>query len=66
MLKGYLQTHDIEFEDKKADQDQSIAKELYELSGQLGVPFTVIEKDDGTKEKVLGFDRAKINSVLGL
>ncbi len=65
MLKGYLQEHKIEFSEKHADQDPKIAQELYDKSGQLGVPFTVIEKD-GKEEAILGFDRAKINEVLDI
>lgn len=32
----------------------------------MGVPFTVVEKDDGGKETILGFDRGKIDAALGL
>lgn len=63
MLKGYLQDKGIEYSEKHADQDPKIAQELYDKSGQLGVPFTIIEKD-GKKESILGFDRQKINEVL--
>ncbi len=66
MLRSYLDDKKIEYKVKAADEDQSIAKELYEKSGQLGVPFTVIEKEDGSEEGILGFDRARIDSVLGI
>lgn len=66
MLKGYLQSKNIAYEEKHVDQDQKLAEELLEKSGQLGVPFTIIEKGDGTEEKILGFDRHKIDSVLGV
>jgi glutaredoxin len=66
MLKSYLQSKDISYEEKHADQDQSLAQELFEKSGQLGVPFTIVEKDDGSEEKILGFDRPKIDQVLGI
>lgn len=66
MLKSYLQSKGIKYEEKHADQDVSIAQELYEKSGQLGVPFTIITKDDGTEEAVLGFDRQKIDRALNL
>lgn len=49
-----------------ADEDQNLARELYEKSGQLGVPFTIIEKEDGSVENILGFDRARVDAVLGL
>ncbi len=66
MLKGYLQSKDISYEEKHVDQDQSLAMEMFEKSGQMGVPFTVIEKEDGSEEKILGFDRQRVDSVLGL
>jgi glutaredoxin 3 len=66
MLKGYLADKNISFDVKAADEDQAIARELYEKSGQLGVPFTVIETEDGKEEGILGFDRARIDTVLGL
>lgn len=66
MLKSYLQSKDISYVEKHADQDQKVAKELYEKSGQLGVPFTIIEKDDGTEEGIIGFDRLQVDMALGL
>ncbi len=64
MLKSYLQDKNIAYEEKLADVDQKFAKELYEISGQLGVPFTIIEKDDGSEAKILGFDRGQIDAAL--
>ncbi len=66
MLKSYLQSKDIKYNVKMADEDPSIAKELMEKSGQLGVPFTIIETDEGKEEMILGFDRHKIDSILKL
>jgi glutaredoxin len=66
MLRGYLNDKGIKYDVKMADEDQAIAQELYEKSGQLGVPFTVITDENGKEESILGFDRQKIDSVLGL
>jgi len=33
-------------------------------SGQMGVPFTVITKEDGSKITILGFDKQKLDSAL--
>ena len=66
MLKSYLQSKDIAYDEKLADLDQKYAQELYDQSGQLGVPFSIIEKEDGSVEGVLGFDRPKIDAALGL
>ena len=66
MLKNYLSAHDIKYEEKHADADPKLAQELYDKSGQLGVPFTIVETDEGKKEGVLGFNRPKFDELLGL
>ena len=33
-------------------------------SGQMGVSFTVITKDDGSKVTILGFDKQKLDNAL--
>jgi glutaredoxin 3 len=67
MLKDYLKSKNIAFVEKLVDQDEAAQKEMGEASGGfLGVPFTLIVKDDGTRETVLGFDQGKINSILGI
>lgn len=66
MLKSYLNDKGIKYDVKMADEDQEIARELYEKSGQLGVPFTVITQDNGDEINILGFDRQKIDATLGL
>lgn len=66
MLKSYLQSKNIDYNVKMADEDHNLARELYEKSGQLGVPFTIIETEDGKEEKILGFDRPRIDEVLNL
>lgn len=65
MLKDYLESKNISFTEKLVDTDEAARKEMQTNSGGfLGVPFTLIVKDDGTKEAVLGFDRGKIDSIL--
>lgn len=66
MLKSYLSDKGVKYNVKMADEDQKIAEELYEKSGQLGVPFTVITQDDGSEDLILGFDRQKVDAAIGL
>lgn len=66
MLKSYLQQKDIKYDEKHVDQDADLAQELLAKSGQMGVPFTIITKDDKSEEKILGFDRPKIDAALNL
>lgn len=65
MLKDYLVSKNILFTEKLVDQDEANRNEMMtESGGFLGVPFSVITKDDGTKEKVIGFDKGKLEQVL--
>jgi len=67
MLKDYLTSKNIAFAEKLVDMDETAQKEMSEVSGGfLGVPFTVVTKDDGVKENIMGFDKGKINSILGI
>jgi hypothetical protein len=67
MLKDYLTSKNISFIEKLVDIDEADQKEMGQVSGGfLGVPFVSVTKDDGTHENILGFDRGKINSVLGI
>lgn len=66
MLKNYLDGKKVQYEVKKADEDPKLAQELYEKSGQLGVPFTVITDEHGKETNILGFDKVTIDHVLAL
>lgn len=66
MEKEYLDSKSIKYDNIFVDQDPKAAEEMVKISGQMGMPFTVITQDDGSQETILGFDRAKIDSVLGL
>ena len=63
--KEYLDSKGIKYENIFVDENADEAKRLIEESNQMGVPFTEITKDDGTLEKILGFDKEKINQALG-
>jgi glutaredoxin len=66
MLKNYLDEKSIEYKEKMVDQDEDARVEMVSLSdGFMGVPYTVIEKD-GNLEKIIGFDRGKIDKILNL
>ncbi|KKU04227.1 MAG: Glutaredoxin [Candidatus Woesebacteria bacterium GW2011_GWC2_47_16] len=66
MLKDYLSSKSIAFSEKMVDTDEAAREEMMTSSGGfLGVPFTVIMKD-GTKDTVVGFDKGKLDSLLGL
>ena len=61
MVREFLRKHNVGFEDVNVAENKEAAKEMIEKSGQLGVPVIDIE---GTV--IVGFDRGKIESALGL
>lgn len=66
MEKDYLNSRNIAFSEIFVDENPDEAQKMMEISGQMGVPFTVIDKDDGQKITILGFDKAKIDAALAI
>ncbi|MCJ7805812.1 glutaredoxin family protein [Patescibacteria group bacterium] len=67
MLKDYLTQKGKTFSEKLVDMDEAAQKEMETVSGGfLGVPFSVVVKDDGSKESIIGFDKGKFNQTLGI
>lgn len=64
MLKRWFDEMGIKYTEKRVDVDQDAAREMVGLSGQMGVPFTTIQKPDGSISGVLGFDRPTIEHLL--
>lgn len=64
MLKNWLESKSIKFTNYMVDQNPIAAQNMVNLSGQMGVPFSTIEYDDGKIEKILGFDRSKFETAL--
>lgn len=66
MLKNYLKSKEVPFEEVLLDKYPDKAVESIHLCNSMGVPCTHIVFDDGREEKILGFDRPRIDAVLGL
>ena len=60
-LKRYLRQHKIKFKDVDISRDERAARDVVRRTGQMGVPVV----DIGGKI-VIGFDRPKIDRLLGL
>jgi arsenate reductase-like glutaredoxin family protein len=58
-LKKWLDERGVEYTDYLVDKNPYAAQMMVSLSGQMGVPFSTIEHEDGTTDKVLGFDRER-------
>ncbi len=66
MLKDYFTAKGASYTEKLVDQDDAARDEMAkESNGFLGVPFTVVTKDDGTKENIIGFDKGKLDGLFG-
>lgn len=61
MAKEFFKEKGVEFTDYDVSTDMEKRKEMIEKSGQMGVP--VIYVDD---EMMVGFDKDKLSSALGL
>lgn len=66
MQMDYLDSRGVKYERILVDEHPEEAQKMIAISGQMGVPFTVIDKDDGEKVTILGFDRVRINEALGI
>ncbi|MBN1326084.1 glutaredoxin family protein [Candidatus Falkowbacteria bacterium] len=60
-VKDYLKDKKIEFTDYDVSFDNDRAQEMIDKSGQMGVPVVDIEG-----EVIIGFDKEKIDKILGL
>lgn len=60
--KNYLKSRNIEFEEHNIELNDDDRDACYTLSGDLVVP--VVTTDD--KTYVMGFDKAKLDELLGL
>ncbi|MFQ6033334.1 MAG: glutaredoxin family protein [Candidatus Bipolaricaulia bacterium] len=60
-VKRFLEEHNIEYTEYNVADDPSKAEEMIQKSGQMGVPVVEI---DG--EIVIGFDRPRLEELLGL
>jgi len=65
MLKTFLKEKNVTFTEKMVDTDEVARDEMAAVSGGfLGVPFSLIVKDDGTRESIVGFDKGKLETIL--
>ncbi|MEX0621862.1 MAG: glutaredoxin domain-containing protein [Candidatus Woykebacteria bacterium] len=66
MEKDYLDSKGVKYENVFVDNDDTAAQQMLEESGQMGVPFTEVTKEDGSMVKILGFDKEKLNESIGI
>ena len=64
MVKKFLGTKGITYEEVNLDQNPERQQEAFALSGALTVPVTVVTKADDTQEVVVGYNLAKLAPAL--
>lgn len=66
-LTKWLDKHQIDYTKKITDEDPAVMAEFMAINdGMIGVPFTVIEQDDGVQTKLSGFDQSAFQKLLAV
>lgn len=60
MVKKWLSSKGLKYEEVNLDTTPERQSEAYELSGQLTVPITVVTKEDDSKQVVIGYNLAQL------
>ena len=67
LLKNYFIEKKIPFLEKQINRNEFFQGELTKVTaGFLGVPVVLIQKNNDSSQIVIGFDKGKINSILGI
>jgi len=66
MEKEYLKSKGVEFEEVLLDEKPDAIAKMVDLCNSMAVPCTHIVKEDGKEEVIIGFDKPKLDAVLGL
>lgn len=65
--KEFLHGRKVAYDEVSVDTDEAAAEAMIKLSGQMGVPFTVITHGGDTPDDhIVGFDQPRIEAALGL
>lgn len=60
-MKEFLSHHEVPFSERLIDKDRDALEELTEKTGKRATPVLIVGD-----ETVVGFDRRKIQSLLGI
>ena len=62
MAKEFFQANNVPFTDYNVAADAEKRNDMVDKSGQMGVPVIIIDNQD----LIIGFDRDRIASILGI
>lgn len=66
MAKTFFRERDVAYIEKDVAQDGKSAQEMIDKSGQMGVPVILIADEAGTETLIVGFDRTRLATTLGV
>ncbi len=64
MVKKWLDSKGVKYNVVNLDEQPEKQKEIYEKSGALTVPVTLVEHEDSTEEVVIGFNLSKLAALV--
>ncbi len=66
LLKDWRGKNKIDYKNIFVDQDEAAADKMIKLSGQMGVPVTVIVDQKNKTHIIVGFDKPKLAELIGI
>ncbi|MES2953553.1 MAG: glutaredoxin family protein [Patescibacteria group bacterium] len=65
MAKEYFKEHNVAYGEKDVYHDETARAEMFEKSGQMGVPVIKV-KTEGSEEYIVGFNKDRLAALLGI
>ncbi len=60
-MREFLSYHDVAYTEKRVDEDAEALEDLFQRANMRAAPVIFVGE-----EKVVGFDRARLESLLGI
>jgi glutaredoxin len=64
MVKKWLDAKGIAYNVVNLDEQPEMQKEVFEKSGAMTVPVTLVEKEDSSEEVVVGYNLARLAALV--
>jgi glutaredoxin len=64
MVKKWLDAKGVVYNVVNLDEQPEMQKQVFEKSGALTVPVTLIENDDNSEEVVIGYNLARLAAIV--
>jgi glutaredoxin/uncharacterized protein (DUF302 family) len=66
MEASFLNQNKVDYDYILVDMNREAAERMVAKTGQMGVPVTEIEYENGQEEYIIGFDRVKLSEILSI